>query len=686
MSGLIGQLAGENGVSNGHGSARPIMFGSGSYVLIGRRSERALLDRLVEAVRRGESRALVVHGEPGVGKTALLDYLARQASGCRVARIAGIQSEMELAFAGLHQLCGPMLDHLERLPAPQRDALQTILGLATGSPPDRLLVGLAVLSLLSEVAEGQPLICLVDDQQWLDHASAQALAFAARRLVAESVGLVFACRPLSSELAGVPELLVEGLGEADARALLDSALAAPLDSRVRDQIVAETGGNPLALLELPRSATPSQLAGGFGLPVAAPLAGSIEESFCRRLGALADDTRRLLLLAAAEPIGDPAPIWRAAACLGIPAGAAEGAVDAGLAEFGARVRFSHPLVRSAVYRSASALDKHQVHRALADATDADVDPDRRAWHLAQATTGPDEEVAAELERSAGRAQARGGISAGAAFLERAATLTLDPRLRVGRATSAAQAKIQTGAFDAAVDLLAIAEAGPLSHLQRAGLDLARAQLAYATNRGSDAAPLLKRAASGLEPIDVALSRSTYLDALTAAIFAGRLARSGGDVLVVAQAAGAAPAPITAPRAPDFLLDGLAMTYNEGFAAGLPKLRQALAAFAAAMSAEEVLRWSFIACVAAMRTWSDESWESLSARHLQVAREAGALSELPLALISRAHMVLFAGDLGVAASLTDETLALEEATGSKLAPYSALAVAAWRGEEARARAL
>ncbi|HEY6480299.1 MAG TPA: ATP-binding protein, partial [Streptosporangiaceae bacterium] len=330
--------------------------------LAGRRAECGVLDGLVGAVRAGESRALVVHGEAGVGKSALLDYLAGQAPGCRVARAAGVHSEMELAFAGLHQLCAPMLDHLEALPVPQRDALRTVFGMSEGPVPDRFLVGLAVLSLLSHVAAEQPLVCPVDDGQWLDHASAKVLSFVARRLGAESVGLVFATRDPGGDLAGLPELAVAGLPEADARLLLDAVLPGPIDARVRDQIIAETRGNPLALLELPQGLTPAELAGGFGLPSAVPLEGSIEASFRRRLGVLPEPTRRLLVLGAADPSGDMALVWRAAGRLGIGAEAAAPAAEAGLAEFGTRLRFRHPLVRSAAYRSASAADRREAHR------------------------------------------------------------------------------------------------------------------------------------------------------------------------------------------------------------------------------------------------------------------------------------------------------------------------------------
>ena len=395
--------------------------------LTDRRGERQVLGRLVEAVQSGESRTLVVHGDPGVGKTVLLDYLAGQARRCRVARAVGVQTEMELAFAGLHQLCAPMLNRAEHLPVPQREALRTAFGLSAGPPADRFLIGLAILSLLSEVAGEEPLICLIDDEQWLDHASAQALGFVARRLAADPVGLVFAAREPGPDLAGLPELEVGGLPEGDARELLDSALAGPIDARVRDQIVAETQGNPLALLELPRGLTPAELAGGFGLPGAAPLSGWIEESFGRQLQALPTEARRLLLVAAAEPYGELPLVWRAAERLGIPVQAAAPALEAGLVEFSTRVRFRHPLLRSAAYRAASVADRQAVHSALAEATDAEAAPDRRAWHRAKAAAGPDEEVAAELERSAGRAQARGGLAAAAAFLERSVLLSVAAR-------------------------------------------------------------------------------------------------------------------------------------------------------------------------------------------------------------------------------------------------------------------
>jgi DNA-binding CsgD family transcriptional regulator len=659
--------------------------------LNGRRAERDALDRLAAAVARGDSRALVLHGEAGIGKTALLDYLAAHPAGGQTARAAGVQSEMELPFAALHQLCGPMLGHLQALPAPQRDALRGVFGLSPEPAPDRFLIGLAILGLLSSVAEQQPLLCLVDDQQWVDRASAQVLAFAARRLGAESIGLVFATRTPGGELAGLPDLAVAGLPEADARALLDAALAAPIDVRIRDQIIAEARGNPLALLELPRELAPAVLAGGYGLPASRPPAGGVEQNFRRRIAALPRSTRRLLLLAAADPTGDPALVWRAAARLRISPEAAAAAADAGLAEFGPRLLFRHPLARSAAYQSATAADRRAAHRALAAATDPQVDPDRRAWHRAQASAGADEEVAAELERSASRARGRGGLTAAAAFLERATALTLAPDRRAARALAAAEAKIQAGALDAAQDLLAAAEAGPLPDLERARADLARAQLAFITSRGAEAPPLLVNAARRLAVPDPALSRATYLDALSAAIFAGRLARPQGGVVEVARAAAAAPpAPDSAARPPhaaDLLLDGMTAYYNEGCAAGVPLLGRALAAFDDRMPADEGLRWLWLAVVAgAMRIMDHDLMGALSARHVQLARDTGALSELPLALTTRAYFHLFAGELGTAATLARELEAAQEATGIALAPYVALGVAAFQGDETTALAL
>jgi DNA-binding CsgD family transcriptional regulator len=653
-------------------------------VLHGRRDEREALERLLEAVRGGQSRVLVVCGEPGVGKTALVESAIRSASGFRILRAVGIESEMELPFAALHQLCAPILDRLDRLPAPQQDALDVAFGLRAGDAPDRFLVGLAVLSLLSEVAAERPLICVVDDARWLDRASAQALVFVARRLLAESVALVLATRDPGDELEGLPKLVVEGLRNGDARTLLGSALHVPLDERVQKRIVAETRGNPLALLELPRGLTPEELAGGFGLPDGPGLSGRLEDSFRRRLAGLPADTQRLLLIAAAEPVGDPVLVWRAAGLLGIGVQAA--AETDGLLTIGAEVTFRHPLVRSSVYRAASPEDRRAVHRALADATDPEVDPDRRAWHLARATPGLDEDVATELERSAGRAQARGGLAAAAAFLERAAALTPEPSRRATRALAAAQAKHQAGAFDAALRLVAIAESGPLTELQCAQVDLVRAEIAFGLNRGSDAPPLLLKAAKRLEPLDQGLARETYLEALTAVYFPGRLA-PGESVLETARAARAAPRSSQPPRASDLLLNGLTLLITEGYAAGAPTLRRAVNAFRGEdMSQGEGRRWLWLVSRVAAFLWDDEAWDAISARFVQVARDAGALSVLPLALTTRTGAHLFAGRLAMASSLVDELVAVNEATGASQAPYAALTLAAFQGREAEAAPL
>jgi DNA-binding CsgD family transcriptional regulator/tetratricopeptide (TPR) repeat protein len=654
--------------------------------LVGRHRERKVLDGLLAGARDRRAGALVVHGQPGVGKTALLAWAIEAAPGFRVVRTAGVEAEMELSFAALQQLCAPILDLMERLPQAQRDALAVAFGLTAGQAPNPFLVGLAVLGLLSEAAEERPLLCVADDAQWLDGASARALAFVARRLVADKIALLFATRDLGGAIARLPELQVEPLGHRDARLLLESALPARLDERVLERVVVETRGNPLALLELPRGLTPAQLAGGFGLPAAVPLSASIEESFRRRLAGLSHDARRLLLIAAADPVGDPALVWRAAEWLEIPETAAQTVEAEGFLTLGVRVVFRHPLVRSAVYGASGLRERREIHRALAEATDPEVDPDRRAWHRALSASMPDEEVAAELERSAARAQARGGFAAAAAFLERAVSLTPDSPQRGQRALAAAQTKFRAGALDDALGLLETADAAGLDDLERAHAALLRARVAFVLTHGSDAPPLFLAAARRLSQLDPALARETYLEALSAAMFAGRLAAPGGGARDVARAAGAAPA-LPAARGPDVLLDGLVMLHSEGYEAAAPILRRAQSAFdAAGMPATEQLRWKWLATVSAVHLWNDSLWETLSERHVQLAREAGALGELPLALSQRVYAHLFAGELTAASSLVHEIEAATEATGSDLAPYGAVGLAALRGHEAEAVSL
>jgi DNA-binding CsgD family transcriptional regulator/tetratricopeptide (TPR) repeat protein len=649
--------------------------------LLDRASERDVLEGLVAGVRAGESRVLVLRGEAGVGKTALFGHLSAAADGCRIARAAGVESEMELAFAGLHGLCAPMLGRLRHLPTPQRDALTTAFGLSAGPPPDRFLVGLAVLSLLADVAEEQPLICIVDDAQWLDRVSAQTLAFVARRLLAERVGLVFALRESGNEhaLEGLPELVIEGLAAEDARLLLDATLPGPLDERVRERILAEAGGNPLALLELPRGLTPAAVAGGFGLPGDLPLTSRIEQGFIRQLEALPADTRRLLLVAAAEPAGDVPLLWRATEILGIAPGAAGPAQAAGLLEIGTRVRFRHPLVRSAAYRTAIAPDRRDVHRALADAIDPQLDPDRRAWHRAHAAEGPDETVADELERSAGRAQGRGGFAAAAAFLARATELTPDPARRGRRALASAQTKLDAGAPEAAQALLATAELTPLDELQRARMQRLRAQIAFALRRGSDATALLLDAATRLVPLDPGLARETCLEALAAAIFAGRIG-NGQDVLRVVRAA----PPVQPPAAPDLLLKGLATLVTQGYAVAAAPLRAALEAFRQDDGQSPATdRWLWLACRVAADLWEHEIFEELAASGLRRAREAGALSIFPMAASYRAGAHIHAGEYAEASALLEEAYAVAQVTHTALPVQGRQIVAAWRGDEARA---
>jgi DNA-binding CsgD family transcriptional regulator len=654
---------------------------------VGRGSEFAALSRTVAAVRAGQSRSLVISGEPGVGKSALLQYVADRAGGCRVVRVAGIQSEMELPFSAIHQLCGPMLDGMDRLPGPQGEALATAFGLRSGPVPDPFLIGLAVLGLLAASAEDRPLICLIDDAQWLDRASAQILAFVARRLGAESVACVFAVRTgAANVLDGLPQLLLGRLTDRDSRRLLRSLIPGRLDESVGERIVSEARGNPLALLELTRGLSQARLAGGFGLPPAEGIPDRIEDAFRRRWAALPADTGLLVLLAAADPVGDPLLVWRAAKALGIDAQAAAAAEAADLCVFGTGVTFRHPLVRSAVYRAAPTVDRRRVHQALAEATDEQADPDRRAWHRAHAAPGPDEEVAAELERSADRAHARGGLAAAAAFLETAAMLSPDPACRARRALQASHAKHLAGVPDAALTLLATAEAGPLTQRQRAQADLLRGQIAFTTNRGNDAPPLLLTAAQRFTPVDVRQARETYLDALAAALFAGPLAKHG-SALDVARAARAAPPPQSPHRAADLLLEGLTTLITDGYASGAPTLRRALASFRAEeIGREEGLRWLWLACHTAGLLWDHDSWDVLSDRFVRLAREAGALTVLPIALTSRAGMHIFAGDFAAADVLLDELSAIAGATGLQSPPYGAVALAAVQGAENEAHEL
>jgi DNA-binding CsgD family transcriptional regulator len=661
-------------------------FGAGKPAeLRGRSDECAILDGLLETVRQGRSAAVVLRGEAGMGKTALLRHATQAAADFRVTRTSGVEPEMEIAFAALHQLCSPFLNQRDHLPEPQRDALGIAFGCRAGPAPDQFLIGLAVLSLLSGAAAQHALLCVIDDAQWLDPASARVLAFVARRLPAEPVLMVFAAREPVQDLRGLPELVIAGLPDDDARALLAQGVRWPLDDRVREQILAETRGIPLALLEFPRGLPPGELAGGFGLPGAAGLASRIDDGLLRRIAALPTPARMLLLVAAAEPTGNRSLVARAAAQLGLNIDAATDAQAAELADFGLRVRFRYPLVRSAVYRAASPAERRRAHHALAQAIDPRADPDRRAWHRAQATVEPEEDVAAELEQCAGRAQERGGVAAAAAFLERAAELTVDPARRAGRAVAAAQAKHAAGAPGAAAGLLLRAEAGPADPLLRARVSLLRGQLAFASGRSAQAPDLLLATARQFERAAPGLARETYLDALAAALLAGRLAAVAGlaDIAGAVRRAPAAPP----SGAPDLLLDGLTAVIHDGYAAGAPVLERAVRVLRRGrLPVQDAIRWSFVACHSAHDLWDDQAWHELSARHLQLARDAGAVGQLPLALIQRVGLHLHAGEFAAAAALVEETEVITEATGNELPPYGALALASWRGRAEEANEL
>ena len=651
---------------------------------LGRTSERERLDRLLATAGGGQSAVLVVRGEAGIGKSALVQYATRQISGFRLAQVTGVEAEMELPFAGVHQLCAPMLDRIGALPVPQAEALRVALGVATGSPPDRFLISLATISLLSAVAEDRPLLCIVEDAQWLDAASGLVLGFVARRLLAEPVAIVIALREPSDrhDFDGLPELQLRGLPEEDANALFLRAVPGRLDDGVRDRIVAETRGNPLALLDLPERMSAAELAGGFKLLGANDLPRRLEDHYRQRAGELPEATQRLLLLAAAEPMGDATLVWHAARGLGIEKSALAPAEDAQLVEIEAFVRFRHPLVRSAVYRAGSSADRRAVHRALADATDARSDADRRAWHRAAAAAGLDEDVASELERSADRAMARGGLAAAAAFLRRAVALTPDRERLRERALAAAQASLQAGAFEAALEMLTIVEGTPLEPLARARVSMLRGQIAFAQGSVGDAASLLRDAAGRLEGLDLALARETYLYAVGAAFYGGP--SSEGDLLAASRAVRALPRPAEPPRALDALLDGLSLLVTDGRAAAAATLLRATSAFSGAdVPVDECLRFSQFATAAGNALWDDEGVRAVCVRQIQLARDAGALGELLLHLLALGTAAARGGDFAASASQMAEASAITEATGARRPPYTEMLVLAMRGREAEA---
>jgi DNA-binding CsgD family transcriptional regulator len=665
------------------------MGASGPLALWGRSRERHELDSALGAVLGGQSAVLVLRGEPGIGKTALLEYAASHAGDFRVVRVAGVESELELPFAALHQLCAALLGDLESLPEPQARALKVAFGMAAGNAPDRFLVGLAVLGLLAEAASPRPLLCLVDDAHWIDAASRQILGVVGRRLQAESVLLVLAVREAGDErlFPGLPELTVEGLTDGDAQALLAAAAAGPLDPRVAGRLIAETGGNPLALLELVKDTSEAELAGGFVTTPKSTLSGPLEDHYVSLVRALPEPAQRLMLLAAADPTGDATLLWRAAQLLGLGHETVHEAHAQQLLDIGPTVRFRHPLVRSAAYAAGSAQDRRSVHLALADVTDPDTDPDRRVWHLAAGASGPDDDIASALEQAAERAQARAGLPAATAFLRRAAELTADPRRRTERALAAAHASLHAGTFDVALGLLAEADADADEDLQRARVEQLRGEVARAVNSGSQAPVLLAQASRRLESLDVTLARETYLDAWGAALVAGRLAAPGGDLVEVSAAARSAPPAARTPHGPqppDLLLEGLTTVVLDGQGAATATLRQAVAAFLDDQpTPDQWLHWGVLAANAALALWDFDCWDAVSARHVTLARESGALASLAAALNVHRGVAVWAGDLERASSLGVEERVVKEVTGTQRASYGDLLLVAHQGPAERA---
>jgi DNA-binding CsgD family transcriptional regulator len=658
---------------------------SPGFGFLGRTSERRRIDQALTQARDGQSAVLVMRGEPGVGKTALLRYAARQASGLRVAHVDGIQAEIELPFSGIHRLCAPSFDALGELPELQQSALRVALGVSSGDAPDEFLVAVAVLNLLATTAVQRPLLCLVDDAQWLDVTSLRMLGFVARRLGADAVAMIFAVREpaTTAALAGLPELLVEGLDAPDAHALLSRALPGLLNKHVRDRIVGETRGNPLALLELSRTMSPAERAGGYAPAAVDDLAGELMHEYQRRVSLLEERTQFLMLLAAAEPLGDAALLWRAADRASIQPSALIPATDAGLLEIDDHVRFHHPLVRAAVYRAASPDERRRAHYALAEASDPDLAADSRAWHRALASDGADEVVAADLERTAGRALGRGGLAAAAALLERAVILTPDTTLQARRALAAADASFQAGDFQTAQRLLAVAQSGPLDDLQRAQAALLRGHAAAVARYGNDAAALLLDAAKQLEPFDLSLARRAYLTAWSAAVNAHHL--GGRDVLL--EISGAIQALPSLPRDPhplDLATDAFALLISQGHLAAMPILQRAAEAVLQ-LPVEDVLRWGWQMGGVRSAIWDDEAI-AVYERQARLVREAGALAELPIHLQALALERAWRGDLPGARQLVAEADTISVAIGNQVPPFALLRILALEGREDEASPL
>lgn len=647
-----------------------------SEFVLDRHRERTQLDTVLKHVREGRSSTLLLDGGAGVGKTTLLDYLAERTAGFRVLSVTGIQSEVELAFAALHQLCLPLDDTMASLPTPQREALEITFGQRQGVAPSKFMVGLATLSLLAEASRVAPILCIIDDAQWLDEASAQALGFVARRLAFEPVGMVFALRAQSAAGAfeGVPPIVVDGFERRDAEALLSSLVPGHIDRRAMDRVLDEADGNPLAIVESARALSRAEIAMGMILPTTTASPSRMEEHYQGLLRALPEDTQRLLLVAAAEPSAQPQVIFAAAAKLGADATAIQPAVEAGLATV--PVRFSHPLVRSAVYRAASPDAVRAAHAALAAVATGDADRDLLAWHRARSVSGTDDDAATDLALAAARLGARGGTAAAAALLRQAVEVTSNRFHKAEWLLRIAQAELAGGQYELAARDIAAAAAGELTDGLLAEAKLTQARIAFARDRGGGSVALLLNAAEHLAPDDAESAREAYLEAFSAAMFGASLART--SVQEVAErwldadlSSGAGPA--------HTLLDAMSRVLLDDNAPSRRAMQVALAPFQMGVVDESThLHWMWHATIAALAAWDFDTWDAVSERHLVLAREAGDYTELPIALTTRAYAHLFRGEFSAALDAVREMETIASVTGGLMAPTAAIGAAALQG--------